>query len=113
MSDLRRSFDWKAARRRVHFVLEGGAADDLHARIVHYFLVCITLASVTCVVLDSVPEYREGWHSFFALFEIFTVAVFTVEYCLRLWSAPENIAYFEMPPWKARPFSFGEEAHAQ
>ena len=93
---------WKAARQRVHFVLEGGAADDSLAKLVHVVLVCVTIASVSCVVLGSVPEYSATYHNAFAWFEVFTVTVFTVEYFLRLWSAPDNIAYFETPAWRAR-----------
>ena len=94
--------DWKAVRQRVHFVLEGGAANDFMAKLVHRILVCVTIVSVTCVVLESVPQYATAYHAAFAWFEVFTVTVFTVEFILRLWSAPDNIAFFGAAEWRAR-----------
>ena len=86
-----RSFSWAAARQRVHFVLEGGVVNDRLSRFVHQFLVALTLVSVAGVVLDSVKEFRAGYGQFFAPLELFAVIVFTTEYLIRLWSAPERV----------------------
>lgn len=98
----RRSFSWAAARQRVHFVLEGGVVNDRVSRFVHQFLVALTLVSVAGVVLDSVKEFRAGYGQYFAPLELFAVIVFTTEYLVRLWSAPENIAYHNQKSWRAR-----------
>ena len=102
MSPARPTHNGKAARERVHFLLEGGAAHDSLAHFVHRFLVALTIISVTCVVLESVPEYKLQFSLLFAQIEIFTVVIFTAEYVFRMWSAPENIAYFGLKAWRAR-----------
>ena len=102
MTETARSFTWAAGRQRVHFVMEGGVVTDRLAKLVHRILVLLTIASVVCVVLQTVPEFASAFALEFSIVEALTVAVFTVEYVLRLWCAPDNITYYGMKPWRAR-----------
>lgn len=102
MTEPGRSFTWAAARQRVHFLLEGGVVTDKIARMVHRALVIMTIISVACVVLQTVPEFAASFSLEFALVEALTVSIFVVEYVLRLWGAPDNITYHGMKPWRAR-----------
>jgi voltage-gated potassium channel len=92
----------KTLRQRVYEILERGAADDPTDEIVHGFLVGLIVLNVGCVVLESVPALAERWGAFFLTVELVSVAVFTVEYLLRLWSAPEHGLWQELSPWQAR-----------
>ncbi|WP_255065938.1 ion transporter [Lacihabitans sp. LS3-19] len=42
------------------------------------------------IILNTIPDLGETYHHFFQDFEYFSVAIFSVEYLLRLWSCVEN-----------------------
>jgi voltage-gated potassium channel len=77
-------------RRRVAELLEAHRPDDPAGRLVDGFLVLLILANVAAVVLGSVDEIYARWSGWLTAFEVFSVAVFTVEYLLRLWSCVER-----------------------
>jgi voltage-gated potassium channel len=91
-------------RRRTHIVLDGGAHDKL-TRFVHRAFIMLVALSVGSVILESVPEFDRDFHRFFLAVEYLAVAVFTAEYLLRLWSAPEHTPYADCTPGVAR-FNF-------
>jgi voltage-gated potassium channel len=76
-------------RRRVHDVLfaDGGGAAG---RVVRGAIMLLIVANVTGVVLESVPSIGARAGGFLHAFEMFSIAVFTVEYVLRLWSIVES-----------------------
>ena len=88
-------------RRRVHFILDGGSS-DWPSVLVHRGLVALVLVSVTAVVLESVATIAARHSTLFQVVEYFVAALFTIEYALRLWSAPEHTPYKGMKPWAAR-----------
>ena len=51
------------------------------------FLVTLICLNVAAIIAASVAELEARFGTFFAYFEIFSVAVFSVEYLLRLWTA--------------------------
>jgi hypothetical protein len=77
------------ARRRVHVILDGGSS-DWPSVLVHRGLVALVLVSVTAVVFESVATIAARHTTLFRVIEYFVAALFTVEYALRLWSAPEH-----------------------
>lgn len=78
---------------RVHDILVDTDDDETIDRIVALFLVLLIVANVAAVVLETVDEYSLKYASAFHWFEVFSVAVFTVEYLLRLWIAPLDERY--------------------
>lgn len=90
-----------AARSQVHAVLDGSLS-DIRAAALHWFLIALVVASVTCIVLETVPELKAAYGLAFGAVEDVAIAVFSVEYGLRLWCAPEQPNYAEMGPWQAR-----------
>jgi voltage-gated potassium channel len=88
-------------RRRVHVVLDAGAHDRT-TRTVHRAFVFLVALSVGSVILETVPDYDHEFHHVFLGVEYVAVAVFTVEYLLRLWSAPEHTPYTDRTPTRAR-----------
>lgn len=88
-------------RRRVHVVLDGGAHDRI-TRFVHRALIALVAFSVLSVILESVPEYDRKFRPLFLGVEYLAVGLFTIEYLLRLWSAPDHTAYSERTPMRAR-----------
>lgn len=57
------------------------------------FLVTLISLNIAAVILESVEALRLKFEMAFLYFEIFSVAVFTVEYLLRLWTANEDPRY--------------------
>jgi len=89
-------------RRRVYIALEGGRAGGAVASAIEIVLIGLILANVTGYVLQSVPWIaREYWRQLTGL-EIVTVAIFAVEYGLRLWTAPEDPAIGRRGPVSGR-----------
>lgn len=88
-------------RRRVHHILDG-AVNDRATRFVHRAFIALVALSVLSVVLESVPEYDRRFRDLFLTIELVAVGVFTVEYLLRLWSAPEHTPYSERTATRAR-----------
>ena len=86
----------------MHFILESGIATDWVSLIVHRGLISLTVLSVSAVVMESVPAYRMRYGTVFLAIELLAVAVFSVEYILRLWSAPDYPPYAGLGPWAAR-----------
>ncbi|MGA7673859.1 MAG: cyclic nucleotide-gated ion channel [Rhizomicrobium sp.] len=89
-------------RRRAYLVLEGGRAGGLVGGIVEAFLIVLILLNVIGFTLQSVPEIRHlYWFDLTAL-EIVSVAIFSVEYALRLWVSVEDPIMAELGPWRGR-----------
>ncbi|ATQ68367.1 cyclic nucleotide-gated ion channel [Methylosinus trichosporium] len=89
-------------RRRTHFLLDSGGVGDRTAQLVHGALVTLVILSVAAVVLESDADIAARYGAIFAAIEYVAVAAFSVEYALRLWSAPEHRLYADLPPLKAR-----------
>lgn len=77
-------------RRRVFEELEPHARSELGLSHANKFLVvCIVLASALAI-LDTEPMVAGGREGLFRVAELAFGAIFTVEYLLRLWIAPDN-----------------------
>ncbi len=88
-------------RRRVHVILDAGAHDRV-TRFVHRALITLVALSVAAVILESVPEYGRRYRGVFLAIEYVAVGLFTIEYLLRLWSAPDHTPYSDRTPTRAR-----------
>lgn len=88
-------------RRRIYEVLEPGSGDRL-ALGVDVALIVLVLTNVVAAVLESVPAIEHSFGGAFSLIEVGSVVVFSLEYALRLWSAPEHGPWQYLPPWGAR-----------
>jgi len=79
-----------AARLAVFRMLNPARADDRLSRFVDLFLIVLIGLSVVAVVLESMPSLETRYHQQFYWLELFTVAVFSIEYVLRVWTAVED-----------------------
>ena len=71
-------------KRTVHTYLVR-SDDSALGRSVDLLLLLLILANVVVVLLESVPAVNAEYGELFLRFEVFSVAVFSVEYLLRLW----------------------------
>lgn len=70
-------------KHRVFGLLEPG---DDEGRWLDIFIVCLIVLNVLAVMLETVEWIGSRFADLFDAFETFSVAVFTVEYILRVWS---------------------------
>jgi len=80
-------------RARMHMILESGHGAGLAGTVFEVALIALIVANVLAVTFESVPAYAARYGRYFAAFEIFSIAVFTLEYAARLWTAPEDPRY--------------------
>ncbi len=80
-------------RTRIHLVLDSGHNSGLAGTVFEVALVGLIVANVLAVTLDTVPDIHARYAEYFAWFEVLSIAAFTIEYILRLWTAPEDLRY--------------------
>jgi len=80
----------KTIRRSVYDTLEAGRKETPAERWVDLGLMILITVNVIAVILESVPTYHAAYGDIFLAIEVVSVALFTIEYILRVWSAPEH-----------------------
>src|SRR6516165_5074027 len=89
-------------RRRAYGILEHEQIGDRPMRLVSGLLVMLVLTNIAAVVLESVPRFALAFGGVFAAIEAVSLAVFTVEYLLRIWVAPDHAPHRDFGAWHAR-----------
>jgi voltage-gated potassium channel len=92
----------KSWRCRVYEVLEGVREGDRAALWFDRALVALIVLNVAAFILETVPSLEARYGYWFDLFESASVAIFTIEYALRIWTAPEVPYLKRQPAWQAR-----------
>ncbi len=87
----------RSLRQRVHGVVEAGRSAGPAGLIFEISLIALIIANAVAVSLDSVPAYAAAYGLYFRVFEYGSVAIFTLEYGLRVWTAPEDPRYSTRP----------------
>ncbi len=77
-------------RGRTYEILNQTRDGDRPAALLAALLVVLITANVAAIVLKSEAGVDAVWHRWFDGFEVVSVALFTVEYLFRLWSAVES-----------------------
>ncbi len=89
-------------RRRLYEVLEIGHGEDAASRFVDAGIVALILLNIAAFVAETDSDLHAAYKAEFDAFEILSVALFSIEYLLRLWTAVEVPYFKHLPPWKAR-----------
>jgi len=89
-------------RRRLFEIVEEASPGDRASVIFDWCLIGLILLNISAVVLETVPSIHAEYAAEFHWFEIVSVIVFTVEYVLRIWVAPEHPSLKRMGPLRAR-----------
>ena len=87
-----------AIRRRTHQILEGTREGDLVNRVFEIFMIVLIAGNVLAVILETVPSLGAAYGGLFFVFEVFSVAVFSIEYVLRVWAVIEDRRRTRMTP---------------
>jgi voltage-gated potassium channel len=99
---MRAGDGWRGWRRQVHDILEVGGDAHPAGRIVNAFIIILIILNAIAFAAETVPALGERYAAEFEDFNLFSVAVFSVEYLLRLWSCVEIPMLSRMPRWEAR-----------
>jgi voltage-gated potassium channel len=90
-----------AFKKRIFFLIdEKGRRKSHWNRFFHLTIMALILLSVTGIILESFAPVRERYGIALQIFEWLTVAIFSVEYLLRVWTA--DLKHPEDTPWRAR-----------
>jgi voltage-gated potassium channel len=73
-------------KKRTWEIVEYARPGDRISKIFDIGLMILIVVNVTMVILDSVPSIHAQYGELIFWFEVFSVAVFTVEYVARIWS---------------------------
>ena len=77
----------------VYTLLESPANSNKARKAVIYFIATLILLNVLVVILETVNSLYLEYATFFQLFDLVTVTVFTIEYVLRIWCCVKNPLY--------------------
>jgi voltage-gated potassium channel len=80
-------------KKKVYDILEFTPDAGKIGLIVNVFLIFLIISTVLMVILETKIEIYLAYRTFFNAFEVFSIAVFTIEYILRVWCATINPRY--------------------
>ncbi len=78
-------------RQRAHDLLEIGQSDEPLSRIVDFGLIGLISLNVLAIIVESIDSIALAYRPHFDMFELVSVAIFTVEYLLRVWVAIDDL----------------------
>lgn len=82
-----------SVRRRVYEIIETANPGDRSSRLVDVCILTLILVNVAALVLQSIPEVDREYTKLFRSLELASLVVFTLEYCIRIWSCVEARAF--------------------
>ena len=82
------------ARRRLYLVLDQGAEVGGISAVVSWVLIVAIVVTLVATVMQSVPTVAAAHGRIFEIIEYAALAIFSLEYAVRLWVAVEH------PPWR-------------
>lgn len=74
-------------KKRIHKILAVSTQKGDLSWYFDIFIISLIILNVLAIILESVESLRVAYKVYFILFERVSVAVFTVEYLLRIWTA--------------------------
>ena len=80
-------------KRKLDILLNPVGNYQAHNRSFEIFSICLIVLNVLAVVLETTNLFHQKYAQFFHIFELFSVAVFTLEYIGRIWTADLTIDF--------------------
>ena len=78
-------------RDRALRLLEKGQHGDKASLYCDYFLSGLIVVNVLCICIESVPELAVRHSAILSAIEVFSMAIFSTEYCARIWVAASKV----------------------
>ena len=89
-------------RKRMAELLEQGRHNDRPGRAVNLLLILLISLNVVAIFLETVDSIYQQYEQAFSYFEIFSVAIFTIEYFARVWSCIDLEETADSSPFMGR-----------
>ncbi|MFC3031145.1 ion transporter [Pseudoalteromonas fenneropenaei] len=83
----------KPLRTVIAHIFEGAQPYSKIGKALDIFLICLILLNVVAIVLESVATLHQQYSTWFLTIELVSVAIFTLEYLLRLWCCVDKTEY--------------------
>jgi len=80
-------------RKRLYLELEPDAHEGAGLSRTNLFIVLLVVASFIALALETEPSLSPAWKQGIVLFNYFIIAIFALEYVVRLWVAGEDPRY--------------------
>lgn len=74
-------------KKRIFDIIQIGHREDTPSRAFDYFIVIVILTNIVCMFLETF-DFMEPYSATLETLEVITIAIFCVEYVLRIWTAP-------------------------
>ena len=85
---------YKATKKKVHGLLHPEIVGDKHwDKVINIFIVVLIILNIVAVMLETIQPIYTKYKDFFYYFDWISVAIFTVEYVLRVWSCNHEEKY--------------------
>jgi len=92
---------YQMLRERTYDVLEKAAhPDDTVSKVADIVLLVLIVSNIAAVTLETVHAIYARFGTFFEAFDQFSVAVFSIEYVLRIWACTSDPRYSD--GWRGR-----------
>lgn len=89
-------------RRWLYILLEAGKTGDKPSAIFDVFMVTLILANVVAFAAETDMRIAATYGEELHLFNAFSIAIFTVEYLIRLWVCVDHPAFRGLAKWRVR-----------
>lgn len=89
-------------RRHLYEILEASPHGTSAGMLVNSTIAAFVAVSLCGTVLETVPHLNSKYGTIFLAIEIVSLALFSVEYAVRIWIAPEHVPYRELNRRAAR-----------
>lgn len=89
-------------RQQAYNLLEKDLNSSLGNRLINSFIILLIVTNVIAVIIESYPPIGQKYETEFRLFNLFSVAVFTIEYFARIWVCLESKHLDPSKPFRSR-----------
>lgn len=89
-------------KARVYKILEAGHSHDWQSRAFESAMATLIMLNVIAFSIETVPSIHDRHAKFFALFDLISIAIFTIEYSARIWVCTEHPPFQGLSPLRAR-----------
>ncbi len=91
----------KTIKQTIFEILEGSVHNKA-SRACEIFIATLVVANVLAIILESVHELHAEYERQFALFDLFSVVLFSAEYVLRVWTYGVKYRAADGGAWRGR-----------
>lgn len=78
---------YRLIKRRVFEIIEKANSKDIASKVFDTMIYSLILLNTLAIVLESFNSISQQYGSYFKIFEVISVIIFSIEYFLRIWTA--------------------------